>query len=370
MKHTQLVDGIRVFTRHNKDCKFKQDRSYIKCNCRKWLQYQQGGETIKESANTRSWDGLQKAAEKKAAELRGEAPIKIDVKTIESAVGDWLAFRVTENNGNKKAQMMGNKFVVWCKERKIIYLKEITTNLTTQFFMAASEIYSNGNSSSLKIHWSMIKAFFRWVTEEQLVDRNPLARRKITFRKPEVVVPTKQEIQRVIDMAEGLDKLFVLTQRYTGMAIHDTSILSKIKLTGCVIQGNRQKTNERYRVRIPQWLANALAALPGEYMFWNGITDPESLVQNWQKRLRQLFEAGGVRMTSHKFRHFFISEQLSMGIAPADVSDMVGTSEAVIRKTYKHDVKDGMDRLDALQSQVWMQQGLDASGNQIIQSVQ
>jgi hypothetical protein len=42
---------------------------------------------------------------------------------------------------------------------------------------------------------------------------------------------------------------------------------------------------------------------------------------------------------------------------------MVGTSPQEIRKTYRHYIKKGEERLDDVQATVWKQQGLDANGN-------
>ena len=49
----QLVNGIRVYSRHSHNCK-KQSWE-IKCDCPKWIQYQSMGEQKRESAQTRSF---------------------------------------------------------------------------------------------------------------------------------------------------------------------------------------------------------------------------------------------------------------------------------------------------------------------------
>ncbi len=120
-----------------------------------------------------------------------------------------------------------------------------------------------------------------------------------------------------------------------------------------LIRGNRTKTGERYRVRISQSLANQLKALgspafPGTYV-------------KWREELNALL--AGVKMTPHGFRHFRISEWLAQGITPTDVSKMVGTSEKEIRKTYEHWIKEAEDRLDEIQRQSWLKQGLDENGD-------
>ena len=160
--------------------------------------------------------------------------------------------------------------------------------------------------------------------------------------------------------------------RHTGMAIRDTVILSRTKLTdNNLIRGNRSKTGERYRVRIPMWLSDALRALtPHEYFFWDGKADPQRVVLRYEKELRPVFKVAGVKITPHKFRHFYISEQLAAGVNVEDVSKMVGTSPQEIRRTYEHWIREAEDRLDALQSEVWLKQGLDENGNEVKGAVQ
>ena len=117
----------------------------------------------------------------------------------------------------------------------------------------------------------------------------------------------------------------------------------------------RTKTNERYRVRIPQQLAEQLKALgspafPGTY-------------REWRDRCYKVFKDAGVKMTPHGFRHFRISEWLSQGVRPEDVAAYVGTSPKEIRDTYHHWIKEYEDRLDEVQRQAWLKQGLDENGN-------
>jgi hypothetical protein len=71
-----------------------------------------------------------------------------------------------------------------------------------------------------------------------------------------------------------------------------------------------------------------------------------------------------MKITPHRFRHFFISQQISHGFSVDEVADMVGISPAEIKKSSKHFVQAGRDRSRAKQSQIWMGMGLDENGNQ------
>ena len=381
----QIIGDVRVYSRHSEDCDRargpgrKEDPSYLKCDCPKWMQWRVGGKTIRESAGTRSFAGVKLAAEKKTKELRGEAvSVEPAVNSVESAVKDWLRFRETNglNNDrtNDRTEYLGGKLVAWCKENGVTFLHQLTTGNVIQF--RSSLPYKTTTSSSLKVHWSIICGFFNWAHATELIAKNPASNTllhptlKIRFKKPEVVPPTSAEVDRVFAAVDQTSwdaetkhrvRLFALTERWTGMAIMDTATLQRDKLDADNrIRGNRRKTGERFKVRIPSWLADQLRVLPRskpEFFFSNGDeTDPYSIRRHYLGKLHKLFEIAEVKMTSHSFRHFFITEQLAKGWSVDDVSTMVGTSPREIRKTYHHWIKEDDERMDAK----WREQGLDA----------
>jgi integrase len=379
----QIIGDVRVYSRHHKECRRKDEPSYLKCDCVKWMQYTVDGKTLRESANTRSLAGLKLAAERKTKELRGEAPaLQESTKTVEAAVTEWLDFRAQNGVGNKKAARLGEKLVAWCKENRVPYLHQVTTEHTTQF--RNSLPYRTATSSSLKVHWSSIHAFFGWCHAMKLIRDNPVPdpqvfpQFRIKFKKPEVRVPTAQEVKRAITAVDKTDwdetrKLRVRTleelMSHSGMAITDAVTLERERLNDDDrIVSHRQKTKERFKVKIPAGLAERLRALPpsnARYFFWDGdTTKPTSIVTYYHAWLAEAFELAGVQMTPHSFRHFFITQQLANGHGVDDVSKMVGTSPSEIRRTYWHWIQEDDERIDARQSAIWRNQGLDENGNQ------
>jgi len=239
----------------------------------------------------------------------------------------------------------------------------------TKFFIVMSERYKKGDSASLKIHWSIVKAFFKWLAEEKLVPENPLPPRKVRFKKPEVEIPDTEDLDRIF-MVVNNEKtrkqwLFLQTLRWSGMAIIDTVKLSRKQIKGTRIEGQRTKTGNRFAVDIPAWLVEALHDSTTEERFFCGQDDPALVVFRIEKALRPIFKSANtkIKVTPHKFRHFFISQQLALGFSTDEVADMVGTSAAEIAKTYKHWIKAGRDRIRAKQAAIWITQGLDENGN-------
>jgi integrase len=358
----QLVaDGVRMYRRHSDDC--DRDANYLKCDCPLWLQYQRGGKQIRESAKTRDREEAWLLVRKVERELKGEIPVTTKI-TIEQATQNWLKHRTQEGIGNVRAKGMTNRLLAFCKDRHIVSLSAITRTHLTDFKLTLD--FRSGNSNSLRISLSVLGAFFRWATEEAgYLTANPFPKFKLRFTPEEVITPTTEEVARVLEEAKDV-RIFASLMRFSGMAIRDACTLKRNALVGNLITSKRTKTDNPFRVRVPVWLADALRALPpfnATYFFWDGTTRPNIIIGEHRRALVKAFDRAGVKMTSHGFRHYFISSTLATGVSVEDVSAMVGTSPNEIRKTYRHYIKEATDRLDDVQVQSWIKQGLDADGN-------
>lgn len=239
--------------------------------------------------------------------------------------------------------------------------------------------FRTGDSSSLAVHWAVIGGFFGWAVGMGYIEKSPVPNTRlhpqfrIKYKQREVVPPTKQEIEKVLATATGRVGVLVRLMRESGMALVDAHKFAMSVADGekygvskperrplvqdrTLIRGNRTKSNERYRVRISQSLAEQLEALgipafPGTYV-------------KWREDVNKVIRQARVKMTPHGFRHYRITELLAAGVRVEDVADMVGTSPKEIRKTYRHWIKEAEDRLDEVQRQAWLAQGLDENGNQ------
>jgi site-specific recombinase XerD len=360
-KQIAAGSGIRVYRRHSSDC--DKSAAYIKCDCPLWIQFQRGGKQIRESAKTRDLEQALLLVKKVEKELKGEIPVTTKI-TIEDAVQKWLTHREQEGIvDDGRAKNMTRRLIVFCEQRQITSLSAVTKAHLTDFKLTLN--LKSGNSNSLRISLSVVGTFFRWATEEAgYLTANPFPRFKLRFTPQEVIPPTDDEVNRV--MADESVRLIASLMRYTGMAIRDAATLERTTLVGNLITGTRTKTAEPFRVRIPMWLADELCALPhhARYFFWDGKSHSQ-VTQRYRTLLTSAFAKAGADMTPHGFRHYFISTTLAIGVSVEDVSAMVGTSPNEIRKTYRHWIKEATDRLDRVQEQVWIAQGLDKDGNPI-----
>ena len=381
---------ITIYRRHTKQCPHREDRYAPRCGCPLWFQFNwsQPDTTLdgnklhrgqnKWSAETRIWSDAQTKAKRLNSDLEDllqGKPVRQNI-TVKAAVDGWLAFRSTNKLDNTKADLMGRKLSQWCEDHEVVLLSAMTTERVMKFRMSLP--FRTGNSSSLSVHWAVIGGLFGWAVGMGYIENNPIPNTRlnpqfrIRYRQKEVVPPSEQDIQKVLVTAMGrvgiLSRLMhesalalVDAQKF-GMSEEDAKTygLSKperrpILLDGTLIRGNRTKTGEAYRVRISQSLAEQLQALgspafPGTYV-------------KWREDLYKAFGQAGVKMTPHGYRHYRISRWLAAGVRVEDVADMVGTSPEEIRKTYRHWIKEAEDRLDEVQRQAWLAQGLDENGN-------
>ncbi|MGD0414521.1 MAG: hypothetical protein ABSA80_04140 [Terriglobales bacterium] len=362
-----------IFRRHNRETCDSKNRYDPRCGCPLHVQFVwKSGDAVFEgkkltyqnkwSLETRSWSEAQGKAKDLEKRLKDFADGKVSNRgiSVEDAVKEWWALREQNKLNNIKAKLMGQKLIDWSEANGVLMLSALTTDRVMKWRLTLP--FRTGDSSSLKVHWSVINGFFNWCEGMGYVDKSPAPNPKqfpqfaITYDKPEVVPPTKKQIEKVIATATGRVKLLAQLMRETGMALVDAQKFDPANLEdGTLIRSKRTKTTERYRVRIPSSLAKQLDALgspafPGTY-------------REWRERLYKVFREAGVEMTPHGFRHFRISEWLAQGVSVADVSKWVGTSEKEIRKTYEHWIKEAEDRLDEVQKQAWLAQGLDENGN-------
>ena len=353
---------ITIFVRHASGCKYAGDEFAKGCKCRKHFRWSQGGTQHRQKAGTRSWAEAEAGKRRLEDSLAGRVVLaQPKTATVANAVAEWVKMRAQSKKQNVKAEKLGELLVEWCQKQNILTIGEITPAQAMQFRLSLP--YRSGDSSSLKVHWSVIAGFFRWCKGMGYVETSPVPSGRenpqfaVTFKKREVVPPTKAQVEKVLSTATGHTKLLAQLMRWSGMAIYD-AIHNKPK--GTLIRGERQKTKERFRVRVPQWLAQNLHGVTFRDVPW------KSPVHYWEKQLREVFSAAGVKMTPHHFRHYRITEMLSSGVRVEDVALMVGTSPYEIRKTYQHWIRETEDRLDEQQKQEFIGQGLDEHGNHVV----
>jgi integrase len=102
------------------------------------------------------------------------------------------------------------------------------------------------------------------------------------------------------------------------------------------------KTGKPLYTWIPDWLVARLRdreRLHGPRIFLAGVTqNAKQLCDIWRnKRLKKVFELAGPfeeKATPHRFRHTFVRILLEKGVPVADVAELIGDTEEMVRRHY------------------------------------
>src|SRR5581483_677038 len=138
-------------------------------------------------------------------------------------------------------------------------------------------------------------------------------------------------------------KDFIFLSIYTGLRISDVATFDVTKrLAGNNVFLRMHKTRKPLYTWIPDWLVARLRARQekhGPLIFRCGVTlNMKQLTDIWRnKRLHKVFELAGPfeeKATPHRFRHTFVRILLEKGVPVADVAELIGDTEEMVRKHY------------------------------------
>ena len=149
-------------------------------------------------------------------------------------------------------------------------------------------------------------------------------------------------------------KDFIFLSIYTGLRISDVATFDVTKrLHGNDVFLRMHKTRQPLTTWIPDWLVHRLMARQekhGALIFRCGVSfTMKQLTDIWRNtRLTKVFELAGPfeeKPTPHRFRHTFVRILLEKGVPVADVAELIGDTEDVLRRHYSRWIKTRQDRL-------------------------
>jgi hypothetical protein len=176
---------------------------------------------------TRSWSEAQSKVKDLEKRLKDFAEGKVVPKgtSVEAALREWYGFRDQDGLDNTKAKLMGGKLAEWCEMNNVLLLTALTTDKTMKWRLTLP--FRSGDSSSLSVHWSVIRAFFSWAPGMGYFERSPVPNPKmnpqfrIRYKKAEVKPPTKKQVEKILATAAGQVRLLCELMRETAMALVD-----------------------------------------------------------------------------------------------------------------------------------------------------
>lgn len=151
---------------------------------------------------------------------------------------------------------------------------------------------------------------------------------------------------------------FICISVYTGLRISDVATFHIERLTDSnAVHVRTIKSQGRTKVytRVPDWLAQRIrvrAKRVGPLIFGaHASTRIDVITDGWRKRLNDVWGLCGkwdVKPMPHRFRHTFARILLQDGKPVSVVAELMGNTEAVVRKHYKAFVKEHQDYLDGV----------------------
>jgi len=373
-----MVPSISIFVRHASDCKYRDDETWRRCNCRKHLRWTHDGKQYRRSAKTRSWE----QAERERRELeesfeQGGKPTapQIDTrKTIARAVELFLLEKKTEGvKGGvlKKYQRELARLVSFLEGRSKFFPAEISKEMLTEYRATWDEVYPS--SATRHQVQARLRRFLRFCHDAGWIERLPKLS-PIQVDVPPTMPLSQKQYEHLLatvpkefegDKARRVRALIQL-MRHSALAIRDAVTLERTELIHDTkkklyrVATSRQKTGTHVSVPLPAEVAQeVLAVLNGNvrFIFWTGSGLETSAVTNWQHDLRTLFRAAfgqDTQFTPHCLRDTAAVEWLSAGIPLEEVSKLLGhTSVKTTEKSYAPWVKARQDRLDSLVVGTW-----------------
>jgi integrase len=134
-----------------------------------------------------------------------------------------------------------------------------------------------------------------------------------------------------------------LLLRYTALRISDVALLERSGVREGQIFVRATKNGKPIFLPLPAVLLDALEQLPrpraaegeSKYYFWSGNGSESADIRDTDRTMRRVYKISGVPGAhNHRFRHKLATELLAAGATYEDVSDILVSSPAIIRKHY------------------------------------
>jgi integrase/recombinase XerD len=369
-----MVPSITIFVRHTPSCKYADDETWRRCDCRKHLRWTVDGQQYRRSAKTRSWATAEDAKRKleENFEARGKPQAVPEArKTLTAAIELFLSERRTAGLHPSivgKYERELERLRKFAKAKTKSYPNDINLELLVEYRATWEKLYPS--SATRQQVQTRLRRFLRFCNNANWLDRVPTLL-AISVDEPPTMPLSQAEYTKLLEeIPKEFDgtkaarvRALVQLMRHSGLAIRDAVTVhrseiqtdAKKKLVRVVTK--RQKTGTRVNVPLPPAVAAEVLAQSGEYPFWSGRGLETSAVTNWQHDLRALFRSTfgkQTKFTPHCLRDTAACEWLTAGIPMEEVSKLLGHSS--IKTTEKHYAawaQARQDRLDSLVIDSW-----------------
>jgi site-specific recombinase XerD len=315
----------------------------------------------------RQWElaGTTKVALEKLED--GPAPTTLAEAITNFNIGYVVAKRLKDGTARKYRTML-KQLTTFAEDKGYRFVKEFGL-AELQQFQASWKMGARAAGKKLE----HTKTFFEFCVDRGFIPANPARKMHSPIAVDVQKEPfSPEEMDRILLAARQYPSrrgategpkahALVLLLRYSGLGISDALSFSPQKLDGNRAFLYRKKTGQPVHVWLPDFVVNAVKALPlvqSKY-FWStrGTDSLENVRKDWTKKLGRVFAAAGPftsRPHAHRFRHTFAVELLLRGVAVDDVAILLGhSSPSVTLRHYSRWIEARQTRLDNVLQDAW-----------------
>jgi integrase len=379
---------LSIYTRHSADCPKKDDPSWRRCRCPKWIAgtLPSRSRALRFSAKTRSWEKAEQLARKYeiAATTGEEVERTSSLPTVKEAVNAYLADAeargLAQGTIEKLRQIFKKQMTGFADQHRIVFLRDFNPRNLTEWRSSWGD-----RALSKKKKFERVVGFFWFCVRQGWIRENPTASMgRIIARQVPTDYFTADEYARILSATYRLDedaerswapekrgiRIRALTElmRWSGLRIRDAATLECSRLVDNKLMLYQAKTGLPVFVPLPPEVADLLRLIPPglkpnpRYFFWSGNGLPKTFVANWQRAYSRLFAVAGLRNPDgtakrahcHMFRDTFAVEMLLAGVPLDQVSILLGHSSVrITEKHYSPWVRARQDQLEKSVQAAW-----------------
>lgn len=327
--------------------------------------WEQARAVVAQWESAQSWDGRPKAAP-------APQPAKQETRiTVEEAI---TAFTASRSNREvsvgtlKKYRTFTNQLGAYAESRGYVMLDQLDVADMDRFYALWKDA-KRSRAKKLERLKSFIKFCLKrkWLTEDIAEDLRAPEGSSIPPHKKPFTDAELDRIYNACDQIGGPKPLgpgyrpwggedvrdFVMLSIYTGLRISDVSTFNIAeRLKGNDVFLRMHKTQKELYTWIPDWLVSRLRAREeqhGPFIFRAGTAmNMRAVSERWRENVGKVFKLAGPfneRPTPHRFRHTFVRILLEKGVPVADVAELIGDTEEVVRRHYAQWVPERQARL-------------------------
>jgi integrase/recombinase XerD len=373
---------LTIYRRHRKDCPRKKEsevRVHLKgdifirqgkdrCACAVWVDGSLGGEEVRKSLGTASWDKAKLQVKAWATEkpVTPGSPITIE-QSWERFIADANSRHLSEAS-IYKYELLSRQMKAFSEDHGYRFLIERTIEPLDAF---RSTWKGGALTASKKLE--RLRTFFRFAVNRKWIAENPASGLKrpvvkdvptLPFRHEEMIaILTAIEKHSLKIAASGKPnaarmRTLVLLLRYSGMRIGDAISLTPERIKGHRLFLHTAKTGTPVFTVLPDFLIRALEATPRvteRYYFGTAAGKLSTAVRMWDMRLKRIFDKAGIlNGHAHRFRDTFATELLLRGVSMENVAALLGHQDIKItQKHYSAWVRSRQQQLENDVSRVW-----------------